>query len=734
MHLMFEANTPTLRPGFGSETELWDFKSDCPQLAREYANAWADVAKEILAFHNRLGGILIFGLRDDYSFCGATTRLDGKLVNDQLRRYLRDTIWVDFNREFIQPDQRYLGIAVIPPRGPRIERFLTDAPVVNGSRLFGAGDSAIREGDSSRILRRAEADRLARAQAVPTLGKVFAVDESFFRILQPDYIQFVERSGPCQEIERALRDPRASIASVVGIGGVGKTALATWAALRAYERKDFEFIVAMTAKDRELTSSGIQALEPPLTSYEALLDGVLEVLQFPETKSEPFDVKERKSRELLEDTKGLLYIDNLETVDDARIIRFLDNLPVGARALVTSRRTRVRVSVHPIDLGTLTDDEALAYIESLATQPGSNFAAELATADRVRIARACGGIPLAIRWTLSCSKSPSEAVALADKITSLNSEAEQLLEFCFRRVFDSMPGSERSVLEVLSLFQSPIPAEALLVGAKLPDYKLLDVTEGLLADALLQRLWDPDRNDYSYTLLPVTRAFVYAQVARQTSREQEIRKTLSDWFNARDIREAGERVIISEMRQGKGASESPLLDLASAAERRGDHERACELYRQAVARNPKSWRAARLFAEFYRHQLRNQAEALRLYEQAAANAPRRGPDRTLIFREWGMLLRDSGYPNATDLAIEKLEIAHAEDPRDVVATHALAHMLGKRGVYRRVIELLEPLASSRSEATRQKTLPLLLEAYDQSGEMVKAASLRPIVRKLNGGP
>ena len=34
--------------------------------------------------------------------------------------------------------------------------------------------------------------------------------------------------------------------------------------------------------------------------------------------------------------KGLLFVDNLETVDDARIIDFMDDLPVGTRAIVTS--------------------------------------------------------------------------------------------------------------------------------------------------------------------------------------------------------------------------------------------------------------------------------------------------------------------------------------------------------------------------------------------------------------
>ena len=81
----------------------------------------------------------------------------------------------------------------------------------------------------------------------------------------------------------------------------------------------------------------------------------------------------------------------------------------------------------------------------------------------------------------------------------------------------------------------------------------------------------------------------------------------------------------------------------------------------------------------------------------------------------------------------------------MLAIHALAHMLERKGVYRRVIELLEPLAKHHSPTTRAKTLPLLLNAYQQMGEMLKAAETRrdldslgevgrPTPRSLDGRP
>jgi hypothetical protein len=725
VQMMFEGSPPTPRPGFRTETQLWDYKAGCPAPDKEHVKIWSDIAIDVLGFHNQGGGVIVFGIRDtDFSFCGTVDRLDSKLVNDQLRKFLGDRIWVEFQRLFIQENQRYLGVAIVPPRGPLLERFQADSPQMNGEYKFRAGDSAIREGDSSRVLTKAEADEYARRLAVPSLGRVYLVDEPFFRILSPDYAQFIPREVPCREVEVALADRRASVASIIGVGGVGKTALATWAALQAYGRHQFDFIVSITAKDRELTSSGIQALDPSLTSFEALLDAMVEVLGFPDLKPQETGRKERSVRDLIAESNGLIYVDNLETVDDARIIQFLDSLPFGVRALTTSRRTSVRVSVHPITLGALNSGEVVSFVGSLSETPGFAFVADLSDAERERIGTACDGLPLAIRWVLSRCKSPTEAVALAEKITASERHGEELLEFCFRRVFDTMIGTEQAILQVLALFQRPVPSEALLVGAGVPQFKLVDATEDLIADGVVQRLFDPERNDYSYTLLPITRAFVRNQIAREQGLEDRIRRRLADWYEARDIEDASERVVIREVRQGRAGSESALVDLALGAEHRGDLDSARSLYEQALQRNPTSWRAARQFAEFHRHKLHKISEALRLYELAAGNAPSRGPERALVFREWGMILRDSGDPQATDSAIEKFETALSETPNDVLSIHALAVMLARKARYARIIEILEPIRNHSSKKTREFVLPLLLLAYHETGDMLKAADLR----------
>ena len=58
--LMFEGNPPVVRHGFRTESDLWDYKADCPHRGKHNHNAWAEVAVDVLAFHNKQGGVFNF--------------------------------------------------------------------------------------------------------------------------------------------------------------------------------------------------------------------------------------------------------------------------------------------------------------------------------------------------------------------------------------------------------------------------------------------------------------------------------------------------------------------------------------------------------------------------------------------------------------------------------------------------------------------------------------------------
>lgn len=202
-NLFFKPGTPELQTGFFREHQLWDYKEDCPASDKPTDLSWAKVAADVAAFHNQEGGVLFFGIRNnDFRFTGAKPRLDTKLFNDKIRRYVGDRFWVSFAREFIQPDQSYLGIAVVPPRSVTQVRMLRDGPILEGKPIFQAGDLCVRIGDETKIFRGSEAIRFAATKGLGVSGATFSVDEANYKILRPDYKRFIRRDSICEEIEK----------------------------------------------------------------------------------------------------------------------------------------------------------------------------------------------------------------------------------------------------------------------------------------------------------------------------------------------------------------------------------------------------------------------------------------------------------------------------------------------------------------------------------------------------
>src|SRR5437867_173956 len=79
LEIMFEPGKPSLRPRFHYECDLWDVKNTAPGHGRLNDVAWAQIAADVLAFHNKEGGLLFFGIDDaTHSFCGTPTELDSK--------------------------------------------------------------------------------------------------------------------------------------------------------------------------------------------------------------------------------------------------------------------------------------------------------------------------------------------------------------------------------------------------------------------------------------------------------------------------------------------------------------------------------------------------------------------------------------------------------------------------------------------------------------------------------
>jgi tetratricopeptide (TPR) repeat protein len=152
-------------------------------------------------------------------------------------------------------------------------------------------------------------------------------------------------------------------------------------------------------------------------------------------------------------------------------------------------------------------------------------------------------------------------------------------------------------------------------------------------------------------------------------------------------------------------------------------DEAENLLMQAVQRNPSSWRAVRELGDFYKHEKKT-GMALDYYAKATQIAPRKGKDRALIFREYGILLRDAGTPDALQKAADALEVALKETPNDPVCIFVLGQVLCRRQMFVRAMPLLEKLGNSEDLKSRQNAYPLLKKCYEANNDILKIAELR----------
>ena len=135
------------------------------------------------------------------------------------------------------------------------------------------------------------------------------------------------------------------VITIVGEGGIGKTALA----LRiAYEMLDqspqqFDAVVWTTAKTTMLTTKQIVEIEGAISDSLGMLRVASTALTGPTAAEDPIE----ELLNYLATFRIFLVLDNLETVLDERLRSFLARLPQGSKVLITSR-VGVGAYEHPL--------------------------------------------------------------------------------------------------------------------------------------------------------------------------------------------------------------------------------------------------------------------------------------------------------------------------------------------------------------------------------------------------
>ena len=308
----------------------------------------------------------------------------------------------------------------------------------------------------------------------------------------PQQPLFFGRTKELATIAEAISpEARTWGALIDGPGGIGKTALALRAGHDA-PAHDFERRIFLSAKVRELTPAGEQPLDDfSLRDYLSLLAELARELGAEAAAQAKPEERAKAVHRALNGQRILLVIDNVETFPEAervRLYQFLSRLPMGCKAVVTSRR-RADIDARVIRLDRLERQGALDLLAALAEH---NRHLRQATAEeREMLYGVTNGNPLLLRWTAgqlgrpgSRCRTVAEACAFLENAPR-SQEGNDPLEYVFGDLLDTFTPTETAVLAALAHFSHPAPVGQLAAVAGIAEQAARTALEDLNDRALL---------------------------------------------------------------------------------------------------------------------------------------------------------------------------------------------------------------------------------------------------------
>jgi tetratricopeptide (TPR) repeat protein len=511
-----------------------------------------DFTKDVLALKNVGGGYIVVGVQDKtWKPIGLPAELpyDSRMVRDKVRHSSNVDLDIGIVHHRIEISSSTGLFALIFVRSSRKRKHRRAPTLVArdfcASSPYGLrrGEIYVRKGDSTtKVASEQElADLLDDLESQADQDELtasgepspFAIEDGLYRLLEKGFDRFIGRENLRRQISSAVfQDPRIWIINVHGPGGVGKSALVNWAIYEFYDQRRFESIIHLTAKETVLTPTGIVRFGRTLYSLENLLDHVLNTFQ--ETPPDGLDKKKKLTFEVLSTWRTLLVLDNLETLQDGRVLEFIQQLPTDTRAkvLITSRQKTGSWEL-PLRVAELNVQEVAEFLEVRVKELGIDCPYDKKTADRVW--QISGGLPLAIQWILgrcTIEKDLDKALAAVGKRDS------PVLEFSFRNVWSVLSSDAKAILAAMTIFPEPPTFQQIAIATEF-DVETIEKALAELADVtLVSRYTHVSDGRILFIALPITLSFAKYQLETMGEFEVECRQRYHRYSEQMELQES----------------------------------------------------------------------------------------------------------------------------------------------------------------------------------------------------
>lgn len=270
------------------------------------------------------------------------------------------------------------------------------------------------------------------------------------------YHRLIGRQDQLDQVMSALHESeRKPMIAIIGLGGIGKTALAREIAELCSKENLFDYVVWTSAKTEHFTGQRIvQQEEITLKEFDSLLNEIGRQCNRMDIAMMPTDQKKASIANLLAASRVLLVLDNWETVPNREeLIREIFDLLGQSRLLITSRFQIQHERAFTLKLSGFPKDESANFLREEGRERNI---AELAKAE-ISILReihvATGGVPLAMKLVVGQMVSqPMKAVLNTLKQASAKGQDEEFYRFIYWHSWNLLEHNSRITLVDLSVF------------------------------------------------------------------------------------------------------------------------------------------------------------------------------------------------------------------------------------------------------------------------------------------
>ena len=409
----------------------------------------------------------------------------------------------------------------------------------------------------------------------------------------PDFDEtgFIGREEVVQQVKSALLGPYP-VVTIVGEGGVGKTAVALKAAYERLDSEDhpFEAVIWSSSKTHTLTGTEVRRIEGSISTSLGLIRGVAVELAGSAMEDPIEDVLE-----YLKEFRILLVLDNLETVLDDRMTDFLGRLPVGSKVLVTSR-IGIGAYEFPIKMEPMTLGDAVILMRTLARVRQVMGLVRCSNRQIGGYVERLQNNPGFIKWFVAgvqAGKRPEDLLAKPDAF----------LDFCLSNVYAFLRDPARAALR--SLVTLPDEAGQAEIGfyADLEGVALTQAINQLLSTNMVSAHYVPSGPTYDtvYHITELARDYL----AKNHPLSSEEARKIED--KRREIVAAGEKMAAAgrrdpfhrgtlALRSQRDVVSAKYLAEGLRASRRGDYSGAREVVAKARGLAPEYFEVHRVEA------------------------------------------------------------------------------------------------------------------------------------------